>query len=84
MGTLHVRNVPDDLHQRIRSLAEVRRRSVTAEVIALLDRAVSEAERQRTRLETLDSIYKHRFRPPRGMPEAQELIREDRNRRTSY
>ena len=80
MGTLHVRNVPDDLHQRIRSLAEVRRRSVTAEVIALLDRAVSEAERQRTRLETLDKMYRNRFRPPPGTPEAQDLIREDRDR----
>jgi len=80
MATLHVRNVPEDLHERIRNLAESGRRSLTAQVVVLLDRAVSLAECEQKRLEILDNMYRRRIRPPKGMPPAQDLIREDRDR----
>lgn len=80
MTNLHVRNVPDELHERIRNLAESGRRSLTAEVIVLLDRAVSISECERKRLDILDNMYRKRIRPPKGFPEAQDLIREDRDR----
>lgn len=37
MATLHVRNVPDDLYERLRRKAEAEGRSLSAEVIRLLD-----------------------------------------------
>jgi plasmid stability protein len=37
MATLHVRNVPDDLYERLRRRAEAEGRSLSAEVIRLLD-----------------------------------------------
>jgi hypothetical protein len=37
MNTLHVRSVPDSLYKRIRSLANVKNRSLSAQVITLLE-----------------------------------------------
>ena len=42
MPTLHVRNVPDELYERIRRRARAQNRSISAKVIALLDRASAE------------------------------------------
>jgi plasmid stability protein len=39
MSILHVRNVPDELYERIRQRARAQNRSISAEVIVLLDRA---------------------------------------------
>ncbi len=35
MATLHVRNVPDDLYERLRHRAATKHRSLSAEIIAL-------------------------------------------------
>ena len=37
MAILHVRNVPDDLYERLKKRAAAERRSLSAEVIALLE-----------------------------------------------
>ncbi|MCG3195858.1 MAG: hypothetical protein HUU16_08070 [Candidatus Omnitrophica bacterium] len=42
MPTLHVRNVPTELYDRIKELAERERRSISAEVITLLERVATE------------------------------------------
>ena len=39
--------IPDDLYERLRKLAEVERRSLNAECIVLLERVLSEIERDR-------------------------------------
>ena len=50
MAILHVRSVPEDLHERLQRLAQSRSRSLSAEVITLLYQALEEEEnRQRTR-----------------------------------
>ncbi len=42
MATLHVRNVPDELYERLRASAGAEGRSIGAEAIALLRRALGE------------------------------------------
>ncbi len=46
MATLHVRNVPDDLYDRLKSLAEEDHRSLSSEVIDLLQEAVAAGSRR--------------------------------------
>ena len=44
MSTLHVRNIPDELYDRVRKLADREKRSLTTEVNDLLDHAVRDRE----------------------------------------
>ncbi len=41
MTTITVKNIPDDLYQRLKKLAEVNRRSVNSEIITCIEQAVS-------------------------------------------
>lgn len=80
MTILHVRNVPETLHQRLKLRAETQRRSLSAEVIALLEWAIEETERDPT--PTLNAIRERRERyaiAPEA-PDSTELLREDRER----
>jgi plasmid stability protein len=80
MSILHVRNVPDDLYARLQRRAETQRRSLSAEVITLLEWAVEEAER--TSEAPLASIRRRRFFDPAtaGAPDSTALLRQDRDR----
>jgi plasmid stability protein len=81
MPILHVRNVPEELHTRLKERADAQRRSLSAEVITLLEWAVAEAERASTDT-TLASIRERRFFTPdlTGAPDSTTLLREDRRR----
>jgi plasmid stability protein len=80
MSILHVRNVPDDLYVRLQRRADAQRRSLSAEVITLLEWAVEEAER--TSEAPLASIRRRRFFDPAaaGAPDSTALLRQDRDR----
>lgn len=80
MSTLHVRNVPDELYERLQERARAQRRSLSAEVVTLLDWAVTALER--TPQDTLASIRSRRFYEPAGAgaPDSTMLLREDRDR----
>ncbi|MCP4664246.1 MAG: hypothetical protein GY856_53355 [bacterium] len=80
MATLHVRNVPADLHERLSRHAQAQRRSLSAEVIMLLTRALDGAER--TPEQILAAIKERcRFTPAAvGAPDSTTLLREDRDR----
>lgn len=80
MPTLHVRNVPAELYSRLQELAVQENRSLSAEVIALLEQAVSVGPSRRR--EVLQSIRRRRGRiAGRGdLPESLALLREDRDR----
>ncbi|MBM3153521.1 MAG: hypothetical protein FJZ96_15160 [Chloroflexi bacterium] len=80
MNTLHVRSVPDNLYLRLQQLAQSRNRSLSAQVVTLLSRAVEEEERQREQAALLDSIRRRRFKPPSNAPDSTALLREDRER----
>jgi plasmid stability protein len=80
MPILHVRNVPDTLYADLQHRAETQRRSLSAEVITLLEWALAEAER--TSEMTLTSIRQRRsFNPTTaGAPDSTTLLRQDRDR----
>ena len=80
MAILHVRNVPEELHTRLQRRAEIQRRSLSAEVITLLEWALEEADRASEA--TLASIRQRRhFNPSAvGAPDSTSLLRQDRDR----
>ena len=80
MATLHVRNIPPALHQRIRKLAVAEDVSLSAEVVALLDGAVRDREMRRRHKRLLAEIRRQRFKAPEGAPGTLALLREDRDR----
>jgi plasmid stability protein len=79
VSTLHVRNVPEDVYERLRELAEERGTSISAEAIRLLERALQTDTVAVRKL--LDEIDRHRPKARAGTPPAAELIREERERR---
>lgn len=80
MRTLHVRSVPDELCDRIAELARVNHRSISAEVVTLLDHALRLQEMDRRQEAILNGIRRRRFIPPPDAPGSVELLREDRTR----
>lgn len=80
MQTLHVRSVPEDLYKDLRNLAQQSQRSLSAQVILMLDRALTE-ERQRTeQTQILAEVRRRRFIPPADAPDSVKLLRQDRER----
>ena len=80
MPTLHVRNVPEALYERIQEQAQTNQRSISAEVIVLLNRILSETWRPQT--EVLAGIRRRRFFRPATVnaPDSTTLLRQDRER----
>lgn len=82
MATLHVRNMPDDLYEKISGLAADQQRSIGAEVVILLSEAVASYAMQEERAQALARLARRRrmlgkrFRATDSV----ELIREDRDR----
>lgn len=83
MPTLYVENVPADLYEALRTRAQERRKSISAEVIALLEENVPTAKELASRRELLNQARRIRARRPRapGLSPSSEVIeREDRRR----
>lgn len=83
MPILHVRNVPADLYERIRCRASSEKRSISAEVIGLLETGLA-AQPSSAELEDyyrrLDE-FRERTRDMWGSGDAVEDIREAREER---
>lgn len=83
MPTLYVENVPEDLYEALRARAAGNRKSITAEVLALLAESVpTPAELARRKKFLKDALKMRSIRPAlRGpFPTAEEMQREDRAR----
>jgi plasmid stability protein len=83
MATLYVENVPDDLYEALRKRARKNRKSIAAEVIALLEQNVPTEEELARRSKLVRQIMRIRSRPPLSpgpFPSTEEMIREDRER----
>jgi plasmid stability protein len=80
MPILHVRNVPEDLYERIRRRAAEEKRSISAEVVDLLQAglearpSLSELQDYYRRLDA----FRERTRDLWGPVDAVEDVREDR------
>lgn len=79
MATLHVRGVPDELYEQVRSLATARQRSLSAEIIQLLEQALADEALREEQSALLESIRRRRYIPPEGMNSI-TMLREDRQR----
>ena len=83
MATLYVENVPDDVYKALRKRARANRKSIAAEVIAMLKQFVPTETELKKRREFYDRLAELRARPPLTpgpFPSAEEMIREDRER----
>jgi len=78
VATIHVRSVPDALYAQVRELAQAKQRSLSAEVVALLETALAAESRRQQQANVLDAIRRRRFIPPAGAPDSVDLLREDR------
>ena len=80
MAVLHVRSVPDDLHDALRKRAHTQGRSLSAEVIHLLREAVQMPPRSQGEI-LADIARRRHFNPAAvGAPSSGDLIRQDRQR----
>ncbi|MFB3883192.1 MAG: Arc family DNA-binding protein [Armatimonadota bacterium] len=82
MKTLYVRNVPEALHAKLKKLAARNRRSLGAEVVTLMDRALKQESSLRKRRAVLDRIerrLKGYVAPPDAM-DSVDMLRQDRER----
>ena len=82
MPTLHVRNIPEDLHTHVRRLAAAESRSLSAQVVTLLAWAVEHDELRREQRALLQGIAQRRQRRrlAPGTPDSTRLLRADRDR----
>ena len=78
MPTLHVRSDPEDLYDRVRQLAQLRSRSLGAQVVTMLYEALDEEEQRKDQTHALASIRRRRFTPPKKAVSSLDLLREDR------
>jgi len=79
MAILHVRNVPPELYERLKVLAAAQHRSLSAEVIDILEQGAAARDRAALMDDVLESLAVIRKRVgsvPRGY--AADLIRESR------
>lgn len=79
MATLHVRNVPDELYRKLQACAGVEHRSLSAQVIDLLESGVAARDRGAETMEILEQLRVIRESlPPVPSGYTADLIREDR------
>ena len=79
MATLHIRRFPDTLYRRLAKFAQQDRRSLSAEVVVLLEREMSKPLTSQS--DVLDALTRWRFRTSRRtIPSSLELLRADRQR----
>jgi plasmid stability protein len=78
MPTLYLRDVPESLVERLRRRARRNRRSMSAEAIAILQRAVDD---ERDDLGLIRRLRQLQYTVPEGAPSDVELIRQARDER---
>lgn|GEM_PF-2127476 len=64
MKTYTIRDIPEELFERFKSLAQRERRSINAEIIEVMDRAVQQDSLRQQRQDTLRRIAELRHALP--------------------
>jgi plasmid stability protein len=83
MATLYVENVPDEVYESLRKHAQKERRSISAEVIRLLEEkfpTAAELERRREAWRKIEHLQFTRSENAENLPDSVDMIREDRDR----
>ena len=80
MATLTVRNIDDEVYERLKARAKAHRRSITQEAAYILERALEEAENPRAAWHDADRV-RERIRDRYGsFPDSTDSVRADRDR----
>ncbi|PIG92862.1 Arc family DNA-binding protein [Gloeocapsopsis sp. IPPAS B-1203] len=80
MANLSLRDVPEELYQRIKEIADQERRSVNQQIIVLLEQSL---QQKRSRSEVLASIAQRNATIAKRVgitPDSAQMIAEDRQR----
>ncbi|NUM53246.1 MAG: hypothetical protein HUU46_06355 [Candidatus Hydrogenedentes bacterium] len=80
MPTLHVRNVPEELYDGLKSVAAQKSISIGAEVVSMIERALEQEKRNAKRKALVHRIVHRRVRLPKGAPTPEAILRKDRDR----
>jgi len=81
MPLLQVRDIPQDLYEKLSQVAEAENRSIAQETIVLLKKALNyKEERIARRKQVLEQIKLTKLPNVDGFPSPVDLIREDRER----
>ena len=82
MATLHVQDIPDKLYERICSLASEQNRSLSEQVIMMLEQVPQQKKSRAGVAELLEQIRRDREAYPmrKGVPDSVTFLREDRAR----
>lgn len=83
MATLYVKNVPDGLYAALRVRARQNRRSISEEVLLLLEQFVPTERELKSRQDAIRRLAELRSQSsplPGPFPSTEEMVREDRNR----
>ena len=83
MPTLYVENIPEELYEALRALAQANRTSISGEVLALLSENVptpAEVARRRTLLDRACRLRAKRPALTGPFPASEEMLRENRER----
>ena len=81
MPLLQVRDIPEDLYEKLARTAEADHRSIAQETIVLLRKALNlKEERILRRKKLFEEIKKNKISNVDKFPSAADLIREDRER----
>ena len=81
MPTLQVRDLPEDIYQKLNYLAEKEHRSLAQETIVLLKEGLQNKLSNQNRRKHLLENFKGLGVDVTGLPEPADLIREDRDNR---
>ncbi|MGH2733936.1 MAG: FitA-like ribbon-helix-helix domain-containing protein [Actinomycetota bacterium] len=78
MRSLHVRNIPDEVYEALRKASSAEGRSLSAQTVAILKRALAGHLVDRAKLEK--DIAARRTAAGRSRLAGAQLVREDRDR----
>jgi len=81
MPLLQVRDMPEDLYEKLTYVAAKENRSIAQETIVLLRKALNlQEERKFRRVRLLEEIKSNKIKNADNFPNPANLIREDRDR----
>ncbi|MEW5768511.1 MAG: hypothetical protein AB1797_13040 [bacterium] len=78
MATLYVRDIPDNLYQQAKKLADAQGRSLSAYVLIMLQQAVEDEKVRQKRSKVLSNIRRRRCCLPSTIPDSVVMLRQIR------
>ena len=83
MPTLYVENVPKDLYDALRHIARLHRKSISAEVMSILQEHIATPAELKSRRQFLREMQRLRSKLPLSagpFPSSEDMTRQDRSR----